>query len=255
MTRWKYLCWVIIGAALTLVLLFKHCSFVPSSWHIALDISAMFGSGIFCSTLVSWFIDAQNKKRDNESQKRQREYILATVKNGFKRLYAQEFSQFSNYHTKYISSGKSSWIKADLPINEIGKKLVWLIGEIERDETYKDKEFIIITAESIKRSEDSHSNLIQRNRLYYEVLHQNLLELSAHFTTYLLSGILTEGQIEGLKELTSDLYNVLIFSPDDSENDDTILAFKKLFFEKTDELITLLEIPKETRILVHYKGS
>lgn len=253
MTKWRYLLLIGVGAAFTFILPLKLCAVVSDGWGVALDIAAMLGSGIVCSASVSWFIDAQNEKRDKDTQERQREYILASVKNMFEDLYAKELTQFSDYYNKYISLRKVERTIVRLTVSEMGKKLAWLIDKIEYDEKDETEECTVITTETIRRSEERRLCLIKRNLGYYKLLHQKLLELSTHFSAYLISKVLTEEQIEGLKELTSDIHSVLLLSPDDSENDDTILTFKELLFKKTEEVVALLSITDEAKVRVHYR--
>ena len=67
----KYLPWLSIGAVLTLSLPIKLCACVSDGFKIAVDIAAMLGGGIFCSALVSCFVERQNEKYKREVQKKQ----------------------------------------------------------------------------------------------------------------------------------------------------------------------------------------
>lgn len=252
MTTCKYATTLIFSGLVTLSLLFKGCECVPKDFHVVLDFLAMLGGGIFCSTLVSWLIDIQNQKRDKETRQKQREYILASVKHQFLRLYEREFFEVSAYYTEHIVHNDVKWIRENLSIINIGSMLTRMIDEIECTEKTNDG-CIVISLETIRHSEQKEQHLVKRNRIYYDALHQNLLELSKHYNTYLISGIFTETQIDALRDLTFEIGDILTFSVEDFIDDGTILSLKKLFFEKTGSLVTSLDIPKETLVSVHYK--
>ena len=233
-------------------LLLKLCPWIPDTLHIAWDLCAIFGGGIFCSTLVSWFVEAQNAKRNKEEQARQREYILAATRNSFIRMYERELVEISNYHIKYISCKKQPWSIEHLEPCTIANKLIRMLAEIETAEMKVSSEHVI-TTDTIRRSKQRYLFLVKQNQLYYQMLHQNLLELATHFTTHLISGIFTEQQIESLKVLTMEIHDILAFAPEDGIGDGTILEFKKMLFEKTSEILPILNITAEEKVRVHYR--
>ena len=109
MSKHKYVLWLSISGVSTFLLLLKVCSCIPDTLNIVWDLCAIFGGGVFCSTLVSWFVEAQNAKRNKEEQAHQREYILAATRNSFIRVYERELVEISNYHVKYISCKEQPW--------------------------------------------------------------------------------------------------------------------------------------------------
>ena len=252
MTKKQYAGCLAISGLTTLLLLLKLCPWIPDTLHIAWDLCAIFGGGVFCSTIVSWFVETQNAKQSKKEQARHREYILAATKSSFLRLYERELVEISNYHVKHISSKEQPWSIEYLEPSTIANKLIRMLDEIETAEMKVLSEHII-TVDTIRRSEQRYLFLIKRNQLYYQILHQNLLELATHFTTHLILGIFTEQQIEALKVLTMEIHDILAFAPEDDIGDGTILAFKKMLFEKTSEILPILNITAGEKVRVHYR--
>ena len=197
MTKKRYVVYLVVSGIFTLALLVKLCPLFPSNLYVVLDLIAMLGGGVFCSTLVSWFVEAQNKKREIQSQEKQREYILASVKSSFLRLYERELHEFSGYYNKYIAKNSANWVREELQITAIAQKLTWLINKFEEEKNNESSsEVITISLDYLKHRDDQNRALVSRNQLYYKSLHKHLLELSSHYSTYLISGIFSEQQID-----------------------------------------------------------
>ena len=252
MTKKKYIACLAISGIITLLLLLKLLPFFPSSQYVWLDLMAIFGGGIFCSTIVSWVVESQNANRDNEKQIQQRKYILASAKGRLQRLYERELSSFSMYFDKYIQNNNANWLREEIQITKIANMLIAVIHQIETNEQ-EELEAHVITPETIRRNSQKHLYLVEQNQMQYKSLLQNLEELETHFTTYLLSGILDEQQIDALKTLALDVHDIIAFAPDEGLGDGTILEFKKMLFEKTSEIIAVLDIPADSMISAHYK--
>lgn len=212
----------------------------------------MLGSGIFCSTLVSWIIETQNKKREKVIQKEQREYVLSTVKNSFCMVYKRELESFSDYCNNRIIPNKCRLKNTKHTLIEIKERLIHLIDKNGFVRTAEENGRTVTINESTLRDSEMHYCLIKRNLIYYKLLHQHLLELATHFTFYLLSNVLTEKEIDAINEFTSDIHNVILLHPDDYENAENILNFKKIVFQKTDTILPLLSISEEMQIDVRY---
>ena len=252
MKKRNYILLLVFSGIPTFLLLLKMCPCIPETWNIIWDLCAIFGGGVFCSTLVSMFVEGQNAKRDQREQEHQREYILAAARNSFLRIYERELVEISNYHIKYISSKEIPWSIEHLTPGEMSNKLIKMLDEIENAEAKLLGEHVI-TVETIRRSEQKYLFLVKKNHLYYQALHQNLLELSTHYTTYLISGIFTEPQIDALKMLAMEIHDILTFAPEDDIGDGTILEFRKMLFERTSEILPILNICAEEKVRVHYR--
>ena len=252
MTKRKYIVCLAISGLITLLLLLKLCPCFPDKQYVWLDLMAILGGGVFCSTIVSWIVEAQNANRDKEKQIQQRKYILAATKIRLQRLYERELSSFSVYFDKYIKSSNANWLREDLPITKIAEMLIEVIGQIEVNEK-EELEAHLITLETIHRNTQKHLFLVEQNQMQYRSLLQNLEKLETHFTTYLLSGILNERQIDALKTFALDVHDIIAFAPDEGIGDGTIIEFNKMLFKKTAEVITVLDIPVESLISAHYK--
>lgn len=253
MTRKKYIVYLILSGLPTLILLLKLCPCVHNNLYVVLDLAAMLGGGVFCSTLVSWFVEAQNAKRDQEIQRKQREYILATVKSRFVRLYERELLELCTCYSKYQTTGNQVWINENAPISSFSSKLIRLLDEfVDSERRYHESHHF--TIEIIRQREKMFTHLFSNNLIYYKTLYQNMLELSTQFTTFLIAGVFTEEQIECLKELTFDLQDIINFSSTDDIDAETCLTFKKVLFEKTEQNLSALGIPVDTCIHAHYRN-
>ena len=95
--------------------------------------------------------------------------------------------------------------------------------------------------------------LSSNNRIYYNQLYQNLNDIAVNYNWFYVSNILSEEQIELLKELTWDVHDVLMIEPDIGIGDGSVLEFKKIFFEKTNTFLSVLDITENHKIHIHYK--
>ena len=254
MKREKYIRIIVISLIMTLTLLLKMCECITVPWTILCDFIAMIGGGIFCSTIVSWIIDEQNKNKEKRAREEQRKYIFSSVKNSFIRLFERELFQLSNYYAEFMVKKPVKWIKEEINLPEMSKKLVWLLNEIEMaEEDEREGDILIITLESVRRDEEKRKYLVKNNEFYYRALHQILSELSTFYSTYMIAGLLNEEQIELLKELTWDIHDVMLFEPDIGVDDGTILVFKKSLFEKMSQYFSVFSILENEKVHVHYK--
>lgn len=220
---------------------------------VVCDFIVMIGSGIFCSTVVSWIIDLQNKKKQEYEREEQHKFILASVRNSYIRVFERELKEMALYYSKYLLKQKADWLKEDIPIVEIKEKVLCLLEKFEQAEA-EGRESHTITVETINQSDVKRKMLAINNRFYYTQLHQNIEELSVHYNWFLISGILTEEKIELLKELAWNVEDILRFEPEFGLDDGSIIEFKKIFFEKTSEFIVALDISKNDKIHVHYNN-
>ena len=253
MANRKYITCLVLSGLATLLLLLKLSSWFPANQYVWLDLAAIFGGGVFCSTIVSWMVEAQNEKRNKASQQKQREYILATVRSRYKHLYERELIELCTCYSKYQAAEEYPWINEDVAISSFSPKIIWLIDKfVDSERKYYDSHYL--TIEIIRQREKMFSHLFSRNLIYYKSLHQNLLELSTQFTTYLIAGVFTEEQIDTLKELTFDLQDIINFSSTDNIDSETCLTFKRILFEKTEKYLSALSIPFDTTAHAHYRN-
>ena len=254
MEKEKYGKMCAISFALMSMVFIKPCIQNCSVWLTALcDFVVMIGSGIFCSTVVSWIIDLQNKKKQEHEREEQRKYILASVRNSYIRVFERELKEVASYYSKYILEQKTDWIKGDLSILEIKEKVLCLLENIAKAEV-EERESHTITVETINRNDIKRKMLSINNHFYYTQLHKNVEELSAYYDWFLISNILTEEKIELLKEIAWDVEDILRFEPEIGLDDGSIIEFKKMFFEKTSEFMVALDISENDKIHVHYNN-
>lgn len=217
-----------------------------------LDFVVMIGNGVFCSIIISWLIDEQNKAKEKRVQNEQRKYIFSTIKNNYIRIFERELKEMSVYYAKHVADSEVEWCKEEVSIEEIAKKILWLLQVIEKKETEDDSH--TITTSTIKQSEDKRKMLSSNNRIYYNQLYQNLNDIAVNYNWFYVSNILSEEQIELLKELTWDVHDVLMIEPDIGIGDGSVLEFKKIFFEKTNTFLSVLDITENHKTHIHYKN-
>ena len=75
----KYMWMLLMGFLLT-ALLVLTIWITSEPWKTIFNISAMLGSGVFCSALVSWIIEVNNNKAIAKEHERQRKFIYRRYK-------------------------------------------------------------------------------------------------------------------------------------------------------------------------------
>lgn len=215
----------------------------------------MLGGGVFCSAFVSYLIEKQNEARENKRKGAQREYLLNAVKHNFMRLCEREQAELSCYYSKYVLGRTTQYRRELIPIGTIGRNVYDLLNAIAKDEEERRKEEkeIIITAESMEFDRIKRHHIAAATSPYYEFLLKSLTGLSADFALFLSAEIFTEKNIEDFKAFISDIENVIMFSSDMDLDDGTVLEIKKVLFEKMDDLLVALNIPKDTQFSCQYK--
>lgn len=254
MKRSKYIAMIIVSFLLTCTMFVKLCKYAPYLVEISCDFLAMIGGGILCSTIVSWYIDKQNRIKEKCNRDEQRRSVMASAKNNFMRLFERELLEITTYHAKYLTKQTVEWVRGKMSLSETGIKLVWLLNEIIIAEEEGNKDVITITLQSMEQDKEMNRHLVASNKLYYKSLYQSLSEISTSYNTYFIEGVLNEKQIEVLKELTWDIQDVLLYEPEIGVGDGTILEFKKILFEKTGQYLSVFDVLDNEEINVHYKN-
>ena len=251
----KYYLMMIIGVVLTLLLFNKLCGEIPTWLTISLDVLAMLGSGIFCSAIVSLIIDKQNQKVSVEKIEEQRNFILSSSQRNIVNLYKRELTELSIYHTNYILKEKGKWIKQELTLSEIGEEIVSLLNKIKEFENKQviTADMTVIDSDYIKREEKKYPHLAKNTRLYYENLYQDIQRIISQADSYFINDIFDKKQIDDFKMFAWEVQDNLSFSSEQEVFDGTLLETKLTFFEKTDEIISLLKISDKKEYL-HYRG-
>ena len=215
------------------------------------DFFAMLGGGIFCSAIVSWLIDMQNKRIEASRRKQQRAFILAAVKDGFIRLLERELLEISSYHSKYLSSGKRTFVAKKSTITKVCVHIVDMLNDIGNDEEQQ-KRVIVITPELMVQDNDKIKHILKNNLPYYENLHQHLLKVSTSYDLFLIDGIFNEQQIGLFNDLLSEVLDVLSYKSADGTEDGAIIVIKRMFFEKISQWFEVFDISGSDLIRAHY---
>ena len=255
MKRWKYVVILTLSFLATATVFIKACDCITTFWRMVFDFLAMIGSGVFCSTIVSCFIEAQNKAREKRDRAEQRKFVFSAARNSFIRLFTREILNISMYYSKYITQEDTEWVKEDVGLQNIGDKILLLLKGLAADEEKKRTcNSNTITVESMKQEDELKNHLVTNNKIYYKSLHQSLSELSTFLNTYFIAGLVTEQQVELLKELTWDIDDILLCDPDIGVGDGNILEFKRILFEKTHQYLSVLDVPDDYLAHAHYKN-
>ena len=251
----KYFIMILSGAVLTFLLFNKLFGEIPMWLTIGLDVLAMLGSGVFCSAIVSLIIDKQNQKVADEKREEQRIFILDSSQRSIVNLYKRELTEFSIYHTNYILKEKGKWIKQELTLSEIGEEIVSLLNKIKEFENTQviTADMTVIDSDYIKREEKKYPHLAKNTRLYYENLYQDIQRIISQADSYFINDIFDKKQIDDFKMFAWEVQDNLSFSSEQEVFDGTLLETKLSFFEKTDEIISLLKISDKKEYL-HYRG-
>ena len=256
MKLWNYIVVLISSFLLTAAMFVKACDCTTNLGALLCDFIAMIGGGVFCSTLVSWLIEKQNRAKEARNRDEQRKFVFASARNSFIRLFERELVEISTYYAEYLSKSEVKWKKEEITLPQIGEKLVWLLNQIEAAENAeKEAEVLIISVESMKQDEEKKRHLVTSNKVYYKSLHQILTELSTFYNTYFIAGLITGWQVELLRDLTWEINDILVFEPDIGIDDGTILVFKRMLFEKVKEYILALDISPNEEVHVHYRNA
>lgn len=254
MKKISYVCMFVIGGILSLTMLLDLFD-IPCWASVVCSFMSMLGSGVLCSSLVSFLIEKQNEARDKKLKSEQREYLIRSVKYRFMRLCEREFSEMSYYYSNYILHNNTKLSKSDFTIEHIGCSICDLLKKIEQNETIKKASTseIIVSPETIKFSATKFRHLVSSNTPYYNSLIQSLTDLSVDYPLLLSTRIFTDTDIENLKELASLLEDVIRFSSEMDLEDGTVLEFKKILFEQTSSILSSLNISADTVISCIYK--
>ena len=243
MKQWKYILILALSFAATASVFIKACDCVAPFWRIFCDFIAMIGSGVFCSTIVSWFFEMQSKAKEKRDREEQKKFVFASVKNSFSRLLERELVEASEYYAKYFSEKDVPYCKEKNTLSQIGEKLVWLFEQFETAENVEQSaEILTITVESMKQDEEKQKRLVTNNAIYYKLMFRALSELSSYYNTCFIAGLITEEQVEVLKDLAWDVDIISICEPEIGVDDGSVLVFKRMLFEKTKDYISALNI-------------
>lgn len=245
---------VVVGGFLSLAMLLDLFD-IPAWASTVCAWLSMLGGGVLCSALVSWSFEKQNQQREQKQKNAQKEYLLKSVKDGFQRLCEREFFMLSCFWTTHIQNEGYKLRRETFALKTVGQNICDLLTKIEKHEENKrnSDEIIVITLESMKFDEIKKKQLASGNMVYYNSMLQSLTELLDEAPLFLSSGIFSNTDIENLKSIRGDIQDVISFSSDYELEDGTLIAFKKILFEKTEEIMTMLDIPADTQISCQYR--
>ena len=237
------------GLILTFMLFVKllPCVVVSELIKIFIDVFAMLGSGVFCSAIVALIIEKQTK----ETQDRQRKFILASAKDRFITLYSRELAVLSVCNSKYFLKQPLNWKERNLTLKEISDKLLLLMEQFKHSPKLMDIDKAY-TLEDINIEKQKDICILEKNRILYEGLYENLLDILEEANYYLISGVLDEDIIEKISNLKWNFQDILNCSTKEYSDEELVIDFKKILFEKTPEILSIFEIGDKETFRVHY---
>ncbi len=254
MTKNKYPLLLLSGGIATLTLLFRIISNIPSWANITIDILTMLGSGVFCSALVSIFIERQNKAFEESRKAEQRAYIFLSAKDRLKRIYSRELYQLSLFYAKYVLKKETKLVQVELTIKELSEKLIYVIDKIIalKESESRIANMLTIDADYINRVEHEYDFLVKRNQDFYVTAHQSFAEILNNFNIYYASGIISENDKNDLAIIDGEIEDIITFSTQAELDDCTLLEFKENFFQNMKMSLLYLGVSEEEIIKCNY---
>lgn len=219
--KYKIMFWA--GLGLTCCLFFELIKL--ACWiRVLINIASMIGSGVLCSTIVSWFVEKSNKKQNIETAKEQRKFILSTLCRQLKSILSWEIRALSQYsHIRF--NGKRKVVLVESAIDDGVKTLKELVMELNQSDDSIEQNSWKIDIEYMKRRELKSKYLYQELMPYYRAIHKTLISIIENSHVYLLSKILNQKDIETLKNF-EHIIESIIWSAETNDNS-IILAYKE----------------------------
>jgi len=245
MKKSSYVWMFLIGGFCSLLML-VNMSKIPEWLTYVFSFASVIGSGIFCSALVTYLVEKQNKKREERQKEIQQKYALDSVQRKFIRLCEREYRELSCYYSKYILKTKDALIREDFSIETVTQKVHYLLTEIEKyEEVQNNNEEIVITMESLELDDIRWHYLVTSNLDIYKSLIELLMRLLDDAAVYISLSIFDNEHIESLRDLVYEIQDIVNFSSDKLLDDGSIIVFKKLFFEHANETLANLKISSD----------
>ena len=207
-------------------------------WDIILNIVAMLGSGVFCSAIVSYFIEKQQNLINLQKRLDSQRFIFSPIVTNLKTLLSKEIK----YLSLCMSTEKN---KSDKTVRYSLNEAIIYLNELFHSVMKNPSTFSSIfkadnmkELNAIKNKNDLLGNLLYGYTLTnYKALKQVLSSIIENGAFYLNLQILNEEMIETIKNIDDSITEIIIWS---NENTVNFLIDEKIAFYK--KIIPFLEI-------------
>ena len=219
----KYIIMLSVGLLFSFSLCFTIIEGCPYWVNLLMDIFTMLGSGLVCSTVVSWCVELNNMKREKQLINRQRIFALSAVVSRTKYLIKNEIKNMSGF----------------LIMREERKRKVRK-AKASIEECVNNLHNMLIRINSIMKAEYKPSPLKERMLFAdmvpaYQALNRNVLNVLSDSSVYFVNGVLDEESVEKLQEFQERLNEIISLSYASSVEE--VIEEKLAFIE---EILTIL---------------
>ena len=170
---------IIIGALATLLYIISI--WTPPVWDVILNVIAMLGSGVFCSAIVSYFIDKQHELMSLQKQLDSQRFIYADIINEICFLISREIKCASIYlKKKKIKTEYKETLSLDEAIKKIQELLITItksdLTKIIKQKKEESNDLLCnFTLDNYKSLQKKIFNIISDGSFYSYVCLSNLL--------------------------------------------------------------------------------
>ena len=211
-----YLIIIICGVILTLSLI--ATIWTKNEIDVIFNILAMLGSGIFCSAIVSYFLDKRQELINLQKQLDSQRFLYSDLINEISFLMSREIKYLSIYSNDVIECQET---KKSLSLYEATHLIQKLLETARKS--------IAIGTLSINNTQTSD---FLRNITFdnYKIVQKKLSNILSNGCFYLKSGVLNEKSLSNLKDIETNITLIILCL---HENDLSVIINKKLdFFKK-----------------------
>ncbi len=240
---------IVIGFVLTIS--FIATIWLKGAWNTIFNIFAMIGSGILCSAVVSYIIEASNNKRDENLKKEQQKYVLSSVQNSLLWLFSLEYKNLSEYLGLSDTTNKYKTNKKELEVEKALNEVRNYLSQITNNASICFQFTNVIDSNYLTRIKRRDDLAFKNNLPYYERLNKELLKIYEDSNYYLTIGILGKEQLRVIHDLQIDVDQIIYYS--NENNLDTLFEFKEIFIKNISKNLSLFNIKESDKIICYDK--
>lgn len=214
----KYWVMIIVGAVATMLSILNI--WVCDTWKIILNIAAMFGSGVFCSAIVSLAFEKSNERKLLEEQRCNREYFYSYLAFKLESIIIDELKLLCEYlGIKYSLNNE---FEEGIGIDEAIKTIRNLYNKIKT--THYD-------------NQKNNRELINFCK-NYEDLAQVITPLLQQNTLFVFTNTISKDGANCLSQIYR--YSNSIVNQIKNEKVDSVIELKLGFFEEVNVLLSII---------------
>lgn len=214
---------------------------VCDNWKIIINIISTLGGGVVCSAIVSWLVEASNDKRLKEERKRQREYILSSLKFNLNLLLRLEVRCMSAYSILIENEDNKEVVSSKITIKEACLKIKGYLEKINNSTVIRhglinDKTDSDYLKRVGVRNNFAYGNTLSSYTHIFNIL-SNIMEES---NNYYIGGVFDKEIIEAIKGMQVDVNSIIQYSNENSL--DLLVEFKHIFYANVLGYLDTLKI-------------